>query len=117
MKIIGWTWYGNPDYQEMYPIGAETNCDWDRTEVIAVIANELRKKGYRFTGDYHQNGDYGVPLFDNGMVATFTQRTWGQIMYLAYPEDKYKEQGYEYLKWAWIQPEGEELIIPTENTY
>lgn len=115
MKIIGWTWYGNPEYKEMFPIGLEVNpnCDWDREEVKQVIAEELRRCGYRITGDYHQNGDYGVPIFDNNMVATFTFGEWGGIMYKAYPEEDYPK-GMEATKWAWNWSDygKKELIVP-----
>ena len=116
MKIIGWTWYGNPDYVEMFPIGLNTepNCDWNRHEVEKVIVEELRNKGYRFTGDYHQNGDFGVPIFDNGMVATFTKRQWGALMYKAYPNEEGYEEGLEYVKWAWnwLEMNEEDRVFP-----
>lgn len=114
MKIIGWTWGGNPDYAEMFPIGYEPNTSWSRKEVEQVIVDELRNKGYRFTGDYHQDGDYGVPIFDNGMVATFSKRQWGALMYRAYPEEEYPKD-LQYVKWAWNWPDcEEEMVVPTE---
>ncbi len=120
MKIVGWTWCGNPEYKEMYPIGQDANTDWDRKEVENVIVEELRTKGYRFTGDYHQNGDYGVPIFDNGMVATFSKRQWGALMYRAYPDDKgyYEDaKGMEYVVWAWDSPEMDDCdrVFPNPN--
>ena len=117
MKIIGWTWHGNPDYQEMYPIGfnVKPNTDWSRAEVEQTIINELRDKGYRFTGDYHQNGDYGVPVFDNDLVATFTKRQWGALMYRAYPDEEGYSETLEYCKWAWDWPDcDEEMVVPTK---
>ena len=110
MKIVGWTYWGNPQYKEMFPLdGSHT---WEqREEVENIIAKELRDKGYKFTGNYHQNGDYGVPIFDNGMVYQCTQRTWGGIMVDAYPDEIDNSDGYGYLKWAWLT--SEDQVVPT----
>ena len=117
MKIIGWTWYGNPDYVEMFPIGSVANTDWERKEVEKIIIEELRNNGYRFTGDYHQDGDFGVPIFDNGMVATFSKRQWGALMYKAYPDDGNYEKGLEYTKWAWnwLNMEEKDRVLPMNS--
>lgn len=116
MKIVGWTRFGDPNYAEMFPIGTRIKKDypWNRTEVENVIVEELRNSGYRFTGDYHQNGDFGVPIFDNGMVATFTKRQWGALMYRAYPDDGDYSEGLEYVKWAWdwLEMDEKDRIFP-----
>ena len=111
MRIVGWTEWDDPQYEDMFPIGGgaiHSSADVDAAE--AVIAEELRANGYKFTGDYHQNGDYGVPIFDTGKVFQCTQRTWGAIMAKAYPEEIDNSDGYGYLKWAWIAPES--MVVP-----
>lgn len=56
------------------------------------IINHCKEKGIRFSADYHQYGDYGVPIVDNKyMYFTFT-RTWGWIM--AQADDDNSDQGY-----------------------
>lgn len=114
MKIVGWTYYENPQYKEMYPI--EEPCTIEQiTEIYNIISKELRDKGYKFTGTYHQNGDYGVPIFDNGMVFTTTMRSWGSIMADAYPDEIDDSDGYGYLYWAWTVPDGQKMIIPQDG--
>lgn len=116
MKIIGWTNYDNPQYKEMFPIGGSYTKD-EIDEVRNVIAEELRDRGYRFTGSYHQNGDYGVPIFDNGMIFTCSQRMWGGIMAMAYPDEIDNSDGLGYCDWAWIQPNNQKVVVPCEEDY
>lgn len=112
MKIIGWTEWDDPNYKEMFPIGEIHSSD-AVDSVRKIIAEELKNKGYKFTGTYHQNGDYGVPVFDTGEVFQCSQRMWGGIMAEAYPESD--SDGYGYLRWAWTLPDTENMVIPKEK--
>lgn len=115
MKIVGWTnWHyeheANVKYKRFDP---ET---WEEVEKIEqIIAEELREKGYKFTGDYHQNGDYGVPVFDCGKVYQCSQRDWGNIMAMTYPEEIDNSDGFGYCKWAWVAPE--QMKVPDPGDY
>ena len=109
MRIVGWTEWDDPDYKEMFPIGGQYNQE-EIQAVKKIIVDELRANGFKFTGDYHQNGDYGVPIFDTGKVFQCTQRTWGAIMAEAYPDGIDNNDGYGYVKWAWIAPE--QMVVP-----
>lgn len=115
MKITGWTWYDNPEYEEMFPLEKRRECDcWDEIKnVEKLIANELRKCGYKFTGSYHQDGDYGAPIIDDKWVYQCSCRTWGHIMVMAYPEEIDNSDGYGYTLWAWIPPS--EMIVPNSQ--
>ena len=102
IKIIGWTDWDNPEYKEMFPIGEP--ADWNAIEEVQqTIADELRANQYKFTGEYHQNGDYGVPIFEDGTVYQCSQRTWGAIMAMAYPEEV-GDDNCNYCVWAWRAP-------------
>ena len=114
MKIVGWTEWDDPNYRDRFPNGVQ--IDWDdlhRTE--EVIAAELRNKGYKFTGDYHQNGDFGVPIFDDGTVFQCSQRTWGDIMVSAYPDEIEDHDRLGYTVWAWSPPE--DMSVPNPEDY
>ena len=115
MKIIGWTDYDDPKYTERFPYGGRYTGQ-EVIETENMIAQELRKKGYRFDGTYHQNGDYGAPIFDDGTIAQFSFRAWGHIMALAYPEE-IEDKEYGYLRWAWMIPDGQEPILPSPDDY
>jgi len=107
MKIIGWTEWDNPKYRERFEWG-DTYSSKEYDEHIQCIINELKEKGYKFSGDYHQNGDSGVPIFDDYTVFQCTQRTWGAIMAMAYPKED--DDSLAYVRWAWQEPE--ESVFP-----
>lgn len=113
MKIIGWTDWDNPKYKELKPKSMK-----EYNETCEIIIKELREKGYKFTGSYHQQGDYGAPVIklENNEEYLFkaTQREWGAIMAQVYTEHN-KGDGYDYYVWAWLMPENIEIILPAEN--
>lgn len=110
MKIIGWTWYGNHEYKRLC-----CNTYEQIAHIEKIIATEIRNKGYKFTGDYHQEGDYGVPIFDNGMIYECSKRVWGDIMVQAYPDEIDNIDGMGYCTWAWLAPEP--MVVPKESDY
>ena len=85
MKIIGWTSFENREIPELYPDEERPTAE-DINNVETIIADELRKRGYKFSGDYHQGGEYGCPVFDCGKLYGVSFRRWGAIMAKAYPE-------------------------------
>lgn len=109
MKITGWTWWDNPEYKEMFPIGERPSLD-EINKVERLIADELCAHGYKFTGSYHQEGDFGVPIIDDTWLYQCSCRTWGHIMAMAYPDEIDNSDGYGYTLWAWLPPE--EIIVP-----
>ena len=114
MKITGWTWYDNTDFEEMFLPGSDYTMA-EVEEVQAMIASELRSKGYKFTGSYHQDGDFGAPIIDGTKIYMCSCRMWGHIMALAYPEEIDNSDGHGYVKWAWTPPE--QMVIPGELDY
>ena len=117
MKITGWTWYDNPEYKDMSPVGGPFPFENNWGDIKEMIAKEMRSKGYKFTGDYHQNGDFGAPVFNNEWKFEVSQRVWGHIMVMAYPDEIDNSDGYGYCKWAWMVPDGETMIVPKEGDY
>lgn len=112
MKVTGWTWWDNPEYKEMFPIGDAVHS-WDDVNMVEMlVAEELRKHGYKFTGSYHQEGNYGVPIIDDTWLYQCSCRTWGNIMVMAYPEEIDNSDGYGYTLWAWLPPESQ--IVPND---
>lgn len=63
-----------------------------QVEMETCIINHCKEKGIRFSADYHQNGDYGVPIVDNKYMYFTFARTWGWIM--AQADDDNSDQGY-----------------------
>ncbi len=70
-KVIGW-------------------CDFDDTEIPATrecersayhaIIDEVKEKGYCFSGYAHQEMRNGVPVMNDGKKRIFSRRGWGSLM-------------------------------------
>ena len=105
MKVVRWAeWSYENDFDYS-----------DIEEVSKVVAAELRNKGYHFDGSYHQNGDYGVPVLDDGRHVQVTQRTWGGIMAMAYPEEfDNPDDPYNYVVWYLGPTEKDKYIFPKD---
>lgn len=107
MKVTGWTDWEDPRYMSSDESGL------DLFGLLRdVVIEEISERGYKFTGEYHQNGDFGVPIIDNKWRFEVTQRSWGGIMKAAYPDEV-----SDYIEWAWTPPDGEEMIIPRVEDY
>jgi len=111
VKVIGWTGWDDPRYREDYL--SDPLFEEHRNAVI----DELQKRNYHFSGFYHQGGELGVPVFDDGDWFKVSYRTWGQIMADAYPEEMTKAKS-AYIVWAWCSPcEPKDMIIPRREDY
>ena len=55
----------------------------------SVIENEIRDDGR-----WHQNSRYGVPLFSDNTVATFSYRAWGDLLAAIWSEHDNKDYCY-----------------------
>jgi hypothetical protein len=106
MKVTGWTWWENHEYLDL--------DEAKYAEAYAHVADEMRKQGYKFTGNYHQNGDFGVPIIDDIWLFQVSQRTWGNLMVTAYPDEIDDSDGYGYCQWAWVVPDGQDMVLPEE---
>lgn len=115
MKITGWTWYDNPEYKDMFPPGEQRLLPHSYDYIKQLIASELREHGYKFSGQYHQYGDFGAPIIDNEWIFQVSQRSWGHIMVLAYPDEIDNADGYGYCEWAWMAPM--DMVLPNEEHY
>ena len=107
MKVTSWTDWDDSRYKEL-------PNDLLESAKYAVI-KELRHRGYKITGGYHQNGDYGVPVINGRYLAKYTQRHWGWLMAKAYPEEIDNRDNLAYTVWAWLVPDGEEMVVPGEG--
>lgn len=71
-EVIGWTTCGTQAYPEHKVITAS---------VDAAIIKEIRKHGYFFGGDVHENY---CPVLNDGTYVSYSWRGWGRIMALAH---------------------------------
>ena len=108
MEIVEWRDWDDKLNINYFKANPQKNALVYTDEEYAAVASAARKAGYIFPGDYHQNGYHGVPIFDNGKPFQVTQRNWGYIMTLAWPEliekirknkDSCSDLDYCYYSW------------------
>ena len=64
-----------------------------------TVIDCIRRNGFKFGGYYHQDGEFGMPMFDDGKIFFVTFRHWGHLMYEAWHPDSPDAMGY--CKYAW----------------
>lgn len=55
-----------------------------------ILARQLRRGG-----DWHQHTKHGAPVFDDGAVATFSMRGWGDLLAAIWSTEQ--DRDYEYM--------------------
>lgn len=61
-------------------------------EMEKCVIEHCREKGIRFSADFHQYGEYGVPIIDDKYMYYTFARTWGWIMAMADGDES--DKGY-----------------------
>lgn len=98
MKVVGWTEWDDHYFEENDP-------ELYKKQIKATIKG-LRKYKIHFGASYHQNGEYGVPVFDDGSRMQTSQRSWGEIMAEAYSEEfDDPKDDRNYVVWYLSPPE------------
>ncbi|MBR3583888.1 MAG: hypothetical protein IKO01_10660 [Kiritimatiellae bacterium] len=126
MKIVKWTQGldspGTGGEKQRYPAFGDDfhekpqeECRrlWDEAE--QVVVESIRRNGFKFGGGYHQYGEFGMPLFDDGKVFFVSLRHWGHLMYRAWEPDGKNPRGYCKYAFGWDIPE-EEYKYPQSET-
>ena len=105
LKVIGWTHYDNFDF-------AEGDNSW---AVRMAIVDEIKTKGYLFSGWDHQESSYCAPVFNDGKMRRFSQRGFADIMAEAHGHTGYMDYAtymFEVNEGACIKPQ--KCIFPTD---
>lgn len=116
VKFLGWTYFGDGfssigeqlqdciDFRSLFSKFKDASSaeKHRKLEAIAeecydVLIERCKGKGIKFDGEYHQNGEYGCPVFETDLGVLkydFTFRGWGQVMV---------DAGFakNYADWAW----------------
>jgi len=104
MELVGFTNWHDEMYQRI-----EDSTESDLAERIVI--EYMKQHNLRFTGTYHQCGEFGAPYFETNQKLCMSMRSWGDLMVRVLDiEDK---RGMEYCTWAWCAPEEE--ILPYAN--
>lgn len=103
-KVVGWCKWSDK-YRDWHDVH---HCD-DGARL--AIMNEIRRNKYKFGGTYHQQGEFGCPVMEDGTVYIVTMRSWGSIMADVW--------GGDYCEYAWSDAMGEvprKSATPVEKT-
>ncbi|MBQ2757663.1 MAG: hypothetical protein IJF31_04180 [Clostridia bacterium] len=98
--IIGWT-----SFDAGYPTASLEEENMDR--ILPLLAQEITENGYAFSGEVHQYGEAGMPVFSDGTAFRASMRCWGAIMASLHAEDE--GAPYEYMDFYMSTP-GEEKM-------
>lgn len=102
-----WNIVGYTSYESHYPTAQITQEEFP--QVVDLVVEEVKKNGYCFSGEDHQNHDRAVPVFENGTAFRCSMRLWAQIMALVHSGDKTKYMDY-YMEVP------SESVFPREET-
>jgi hypothetical protein len=126
-QVIGWIPYASTDVREYPDVGGWGGCiqkgnSWsdyiaDVEEAAVPYHEALReavmKSGLRRGGDWHQFSPDGVPVFDDGTIATFSFRGWGDLMAAIWADTDGRCHGYmDYYMDSCVENAGIELSPP-----
>lgn len=107
MKVTEWTSWEDNRYEDAGDLPIN-----DFLEIEEVVVEEVKEKGYKFCGSYHQHGVHGCPVVDNEYIYKVSMRKWGDVMALAHNLDN--SDGLAYVSWAWSTPQDETPVYPKE---
>ena len=110
LKIVKWT--AGLDHsvvgraKQLYPAFGDDLSDMPHDEFNRLwhdadqtVIDCIRRNNLKFGGFYHQGGEFGMPMFDDGKIFFVTFRHWGHLMYEAWHHDSPDAMGY--CKYAW----------------
>lgn len=68
--------------------------DEDEKLYAEALRRAVVDHDFRYTGDQHQNGPLGVPVFSDGTYASFSLRAWGDLMAAIWSEQEDVDYSY-----------------------
>ena len=87
LYIVGWT-----HFDDNYPTKALTQENGK--QVLDLVCAEIYTKGYRFSGEQHQNALTGMPVFSDGTCFRASMRCFASLMSQIYSHKDGKEYNY-----------------------
>lgn len=91
-EVIGWSSFNDKRYDSFTAEDYNDEC----AARLAII-DDIRKNGYAFGGDAHQNVSGCAPVLNNGAMYRRSMREWGAVMAEAWQTPN--EDGYAYAVW------------------
>ena len=125
MKIVKWVTgldHTQTPSRLLYPAFEEKLAGRPRDEIERawheaedLVKACIRRNGFKFSGEYHQYGEYGMPMFDDGSVLFCSWRHWGSIMAEAWDPDG--DKGLDYMDFYMSGfVAADEIVAPKHET-
>ena len=61
---------------------------------LEALKEEILDKELKYTGEDHQYGEYGTPVFEDGRVFLASMRAWGDLMAAVWSEELDTDMSY-----------------------
>jgi len=93
MKLIGFTNWHDERYEAIEDFTEEDlACD--------IVVQHMKENNLKFSGNYHQRGEFGTPYFDTNKKLCLSLRCWGALMtqVLDIKNDENDEQNMSYCR-------------------
>ena len=125
MKIVKWVTgldHTQTPSKLLYPAFEEKLAGRPRDEIERawqeaedLVKTCIRRNGFKFSGEYHQYGECGMPMFDDGSVLFCSWRHWGSIMAEAWDPDGAKGLDYmDFYMSGFVA--NDEIVVPKHET-
>ena len=105
MKVTKWVYADTEGYTDIDDVPLQT-----LEEIEQTVIKEVKEKGYKFSGSYHQHGEHGCAIVDDKYLYFVSMREGGRVMQEAY--DLPNEDGLGYVLWAWGCPSYDTEVYP-----
>lgn len=100
---LGWLggWFNfNPSVVDQAPYAGKRWVDYLASldprmhPYVEAVRVDVVAKNLRLTGDAHQHGPHGMPLFEDGKCLALSFRAWGDLMAAIWSEQENKDYTY-----------------------
>lgn len=76
-------------WRDLIKAAPKESAPWFEALRSAVLFSDIRHGG-----DWHQDSEFSVPMFDGGTVALFTYRCWGDVMAAIWSTQEDRDYSY-----------------------
>ena len=88
IKLIGFTNWQDEKYEDIEDFAEEDlACE--------ITIQYMRQHDLKFSGFYHQDGEFGAPYFDTGRKLCLSYRCWGGLMAQVLGLERDEVDGYD----------------------
>jgi hypothetical protein len=129
-RVVGWLAYASVEVRDCVDVGSwggwvSKGDTWNDyiTSIVEkwvphyeALRAEIQRIGLRRGADWHQSAPDGVPVFDDGALATFSFRGWGDLMAATWADTDGRRYGYmDFYMDSCVEDAGIKLSPPIDR--